>query len=64
MFLRNVGAYIEPHGIFISQKTAFFVVTAVKTSDLTHTPLLHQNGGKSKQCQSAERQLWISFRDE
>jgi hypothetical protein len=34
MFLRNVGSYKEQHGVFIPQKTAFFIVTAVKTSHL------------------------------
>jgi hypothetical protein len=34
MCLRNVCSYNSPHGI-ISQKTAFFIVTAVRTSNLT-----------------------------
>jgi hypothetical protein len=33
-FLRNVGSYKSPHGV-TSQKTPFFIVTAVKTSNLT-----------------------------
>jgi hypothetical protein len=34
MFLRNVGSRKDLHGA-TSQKKAFFVVTAVKTSNLT-----------------------------
>jgi hypothetical protein len=34
MFLRNVSSY-KSHEEASSQKTAFFVVTAVKTSNLT-----------------------------
>jgi hypothetical protein len=34
MFLRNVGSYKSPHGV-TTQKTPFFIVTAVKTSNLT-----------------------------
>jgi hypothetical protein len=33
-FLRNVGSY-KSHTTKMSQKAAFFIVTAVKTSNLT-----------------------------
>jgi hypothetical protein len=35
MFLRNGSCYIEPRGV-TSQKTAFFIVTALKTSNRTY----------------------------
>jgi hypothetical protein len=38
-FLRNVGFTQDLHGA-TSQKTAFFIVTAVKTSNLTNSTLL------------------------
>jgi hypothetical protein len=34
-FLRNVGPY-KSHGGITSQKTPFFIVTTVKTSNLTY----------------------------
>jgi hypothetical protein len=34
MFLQNVGFLNQPHGVTY-QKTAFFIVTFVKTSNLT-----------------------------
>jgi hypothetical protein len=33
-FLRNIGSY-KSHRALTSEKTAFFIVTAVKTSNLT-----------------------------
>jgi hypothetical protein len=33
----ETSAFRKPHGDFISQKTAFFIVTAAKTPNLTHT---------------------------
>jgi hypothetical protein len=36
MFLRNVGSY-KSHTALTSHKTTFFIVTAVKTSNLTQS---------------------------
>jgi hypothetical protein len=57
-FLRNVGILHEPHGI-PSQKTAFFIVTAVKTSNIIHINVVHMfipnvNAERIRNC---ERQV-------
>jgi hypothetical protein len=40
-FLRNVGSY-KSHTALTSQETSFFIVTAVKTSNLTTFFLVHR----------------------
>jgi hypothetical protein len=56
---RMLSSLQEPHGI-TSQKTAFFIVTAVKTSNVTRPTQAYSASAKGRERENAElKRIWL-----